>query len=744
MEMELYRALIEDSPIFLVEVGQDGKILLANKALLDTLGKTHDEVVGKEFFTSFIPEIEHEKLNRLFGMIEIRSAERKVELELLTGSGAPLQVEWHGRTIREPGGLIKNFLCIGVNVTERKKGDEELIQTKEYLENVLENSPDAIGIVDSKGNFLQWNRMAAELYGYTLQELRGKAAFDLYADPESLKMMLEKLRTDGSVKNYEIDMKKKDGSIIPFDVSLSVLKEKDDTVVGSVCVARNLSEIKKTLHALAIANKRLEEEAAERQQTWEALRKSQNEYCTIFENTGNAMVIIEDDLIISLANSEFAKLSGYTKEDIQGKKGWTEFFHDESLAWVNDYHRFRKIDANAAPQNCEAIFKDSRGHCKDVFMTVASIPQSNKTVASLLDITERKRAEESLRQSHKELEQRSYEISQLNEMLDLLQVCHKREETYRIISHFVKKLFHSDSGFLGVFNDSHTVLEMALTWGEHESDDQSIQRDDCWGLRQGKVHHASTEPGGGVLCGHVRTTPGTFYLCVPLVAQGEVMGLFHLRTALQEEGHSGELLRRAMDAKQRLAAAVTDHIALALANLGLRETLSVQSIRDALSGLYNRRFMEETLDREVSRAKRHNLPLTIIMLDLDHFKRLNDTFGHDAGDYLLSEIGSLLENVVRGEDVACRYGGEEFIIIMPSTTLNVGQTRAEAIRQQIRNSKFSFQNRDIGLVTVSLGVALYDEHTMITTAQLLKAADTALYQAKERGRDRIVIAEGTK
>lgn len=213
---------------------------------------------------------------------------------------------------------------------------------------------------------------------------------------------------------------------------------------------------------------------------------------------------------------------------LAGKKCWTEFFDDESLEWVQDYHRLRQIDSYTAPKNYKACFKNRQGHCKDVYVTVATIPHSSKSVASFLDITERKRAEENLRQSHKELEQRSYEISQLNEMLDLLQVCHAREETYRIIGHFVQKLFQSDSGFLGIFKDSRSVLDVALVWGGYELNEQSIRHDECRGLRQGKVHAASAEPGGGVLCDHVHPVESMNYLCVPLVAQGEVLGLFHL------------------------------------------------------------------------------------------------------------------------------------------------------------------------------------------------------------------------
>lgn len=169
------------------------------------------------------------------------------------------------------------------------------------------------------------------------------------------------------------------------------------------------------------------------------------------------------------------------------------------------------------------------------------------------------------------------------------------------------------------------------------------------------------------------------------------------------------MMQRTIDAKQRLAAAVTDHVALALAN-----------------------------HREFNRAERHNHSLAIIMLDLDHFKRFNDTYGHDAGDFLLTEIGAILKNMVRGEDAACRYGCEEFIVILASTTMEIALKRAEEIRQKVKNLKVRYQNKDLGSVSVSLGVALYDKQAMMTSAAVLKAADNALYQAKNQGRDQVV------
>jgi diguanylate cyclase (GGDEF)-like protein/PAS domain S-box-containing protein len=169
------------------------------------------------------------------------------------------------------------------------------------------------------------------------------------------------------------------------------------------------------------------------------------------------------------------------------------------------------------------------------------------------------------------------------------------------------------------------------------------------------------------------------------------------------------------------------------------EELRQQSVRDPLTGLYNRRYLEETLAREITRASRIQKSLGIIMLDLDHFKYYNDSFGHAAGDFLLRKLGSLLEHHVRGSDIACRYGGDEFILIMPEATREVTCQRAELIRNEFKILRMN-EEMDRGDVTLSLGVAVYPVNGIVGDV-VLKAADAALYRAKINGRDRVVVAE---
>jgi diguanylate cyclase (GGDEF)-like protein/PAS domain S-box-containing protein len=171
------------------------------------------------------------------------------------------------------------------------------------------------------------------------------------------------------------------------------------------------------------------------------------------------------------------------------------------------------------------------------------------------------------------------------------------------------------------------------------------------------------------------------------------------------------------------------------------ETLRHQVVRDPLTNLFNRRYLDETLNRELSRVRRKHAPLGVIMLDLDHFKRFNDTFGHEAGDNLLQALGKFLLTHLRREDVACRYGGEEFVLIIPEASLEVVLDRSEEIREKVPQLQVLYRGQELESTTVSLGVAMFPEHGD-TAEEVLRAADDAMYQAKAAGRNRLVVADG--
>jgi diguanylate cyclase (GGDEF)-like protein len=225
------------------------------------------------------------------------------------------------------------------------------------------------------------------------------------------------------------------------------------------------------------------------------------------------------------------------------------------------------------------------------------------------------------------------------------------------------------------------------------------------------------------------------------MAQSTALGVLHLVEAGHEEGRPENVLGpHHVLARRQLAFTVADQVALALSNLRLQESLREQAIRDPLTGLFNRRYMQESLDRELRRAQRRHTPMGVIMIDIDHFKRFNDTFGHAAGDALLTGVGTLLQRQTRAEDIACRYGGEEFALILLDASAEDTEERAKLLCEEAARLHVEYGSQALGTVTVSVGVAVFPEHGE-TAEALLKAADAALYRAKAGGRDRVMVAE---
>ena len=361
------------------------------------------------------------------------------------------------------------------------------------------------------------------------------------------------------------------------------------------------------------------------------------------------------------------------------------------------------------------------------------------------EIAERKTTQKSLQASNQQIthlledaRRRTGEITQISELGSLLQACSSAEEVFRLIPERLRRLFPGGSGCVAVFTPSKNRVESVAEWGPCPPADRIFTPEQCWALRRGCVH---AHPRGvfASRCPHLAEEGAS--VCVPLIANGETIGTL----AVQNHEHAAPSLVSAdaeADAFARrcqLATAAAEHLAGAIANLNLREALRVQAIRDPLTGLYNRRYMQEFLDRELHAARRKQHPLSVMMLDLDHFKRHNDKFGHAAGDLALANVAETLSHCIRADDLACRYGGEEFLLILPECSLEQATIRGEDIRKRIREVSIADSGHETSPLTVSIGIAAFEE-TTDRADLLLKFADKALYDAKRAGRDCVVAA----
>ncbi len=329
-----------------------------------------------------------------------------------------------------------------------------------------------------------------------------------------------------------------------------------------------------------------------------------------------------------------------------------------------------------------------------------------------------------------ELKERNQQIETINAMGDLLQACRSPEEIHGIIIHTLQTLFPQSAGQILTLDRSSGTLEVVAAWRgtEQAPEGQVYGVDDCWCIRRGKPHIVA-DGQYAPTCRHAEDpqTSWPFALCFPLTAQGEIVGVLHVR--LMTPGKEDDI-RTIM----RLIETVAEHATLALANLKLQRTLQEQSIRDPLTGLYNRRYAEEILRREERRALREGYSVGILLMDVDHFKRINDTWGHDAGDEVLRRLADVLRRTFREEDTICRYGGEEFLAILPGADLEKARYRAEQLREQVQGElHIPWQGQTIP-VTISIGVACFPNGSQ-TIHQAIESADEALYRAKEEGRN---------
>lgn len=357
------------------------------------------------------------------------------------------------------------------------------------------------------------------------------------------------------------------------------------------------------------------------------------------------------------------------------------------------------------------------------------------------DMVQRLRAEEALRQVHLRqrhqiaaTESHAKEVTLLAQMGALLHACATRDEACRIIARFIGELFPGLPAVLYLAAGPGETLKPVIAQDALAGTSNGIVAAECWALRRGQVHAVASDS-NELRCAHVPDDSALSTLCVPLMAQGTAIGVLHIRSP----GANKDVDAQAKAPSQALAETVAEQAALSLANLKLREELHELSVADPLTGLYNRRFAQETLTREIHRAHRDKSSIGVITFDVDHFKSVNDHFGHDAGDALLKAVAEQFNASVRGSDIACRLGGDEFAIMMPGATLAVARQRAEDLRRAIAALRIRHSRIDLPAISMSCGVAAFPEHGVAADA-LLRAADQALYRAKEAGRDRVEAA----
>jgi len=471
---------------------------------------------------------------------------------------------------------------------------------------------------------------------------------------------------------------------------------------------------------------------------------------------------------IDYCNSRFQDLTGFTMEQTLGWN-WKDAIHPDDLPVALE--NWEKARVTGAPIEVEYRFRTAAGDYRWHLVRANSLRDSSGNVVkwfgSCTDIDDERRNQQELEdqvRQHttalieangrlenemreralsqqelnlqnermvRELTKRTNRVTTMAKMAELLQSCANLKDAFSVISGMAPKVFPEFRGAALLFNSGRTVLEVAASWNDCALPAPVFGPQDCWAVRIGHVHLVRAGDHTAE-CRHAGSLPNP-YVCIPLMSQGEAIGILHFQCIAPADLTESELL---------LATTFAEQVALSISNLSLREALRNQSIRDPLTSLFNRRYLEEMMERETRRAVRAETGLGVLMLDLDHFKKFNDTYGHDAGDTVLRETAAFLVKSVRAEDIVCRFGGEEFVILLPMADIKATQARAESIRAKIRELTILHHGQSVGVVTVSVGVAALPQHGTAGNV-LLETADAALYRAKREGRDRVAVADAS-
>ena len=450
----------------------------------------------------------------------------------------------------------------------------------------------------------------------------------------------------------------------------------------------------------------------------------------ILEVMPDAVVVVGQDGKIVMVNSNAERLFSHPRQEMVGQP--VEMLVPDDLGAAHERHRERYWawpDIRPMGVARELLAKRGDGTTLPVEISLSTFATGSGrlVLADARDVSRAQRAWAELVEAHAtvsgqlaELENRHQGLLRVNKLSELLQAVESEDEIHRVVTENGSRLFPRLAGRLFLWDVSRTEVVLVATWGDSATLGPFTAPGECWAMGLGRPC-GSRYPDDAPRCPHV-SGPGD-YLCIPLVSLDQTLGVLHLGVTGDGDG------RPIDEADEALATTMMGSVASSLSSFRLRQALESEATRDSLSGLFNRRYMEWAVNRELKRAARYGRPLGFMLLDIDDFKGFNDTYGHDAADSLLRDLARLLERNVRAQDVVCRYGGDEVVLVLPDTPPEGCAAKADALRGAVAQMKPRHLGGTLPSVTVQVGTSVYpdDGDDLIS---LFRAADSALLRAK--------------
>jgi diguanylate cyclase (GGDEF)-like protein/PAS domain S-box-containing protein len=739
------QAMFNNAAVGVVLADPQGDFVEINDRWAEMLGLSRGEVLRRHYLDVTHPADAAISQERLIPILRGDSDVLRIEKRYLRADGSVFWGDTSIRALRDEDGHLEGLIGVVVDITERRQAEAML----RLQERALASVTNGILITDATlpdMPITYCNAAFERMTGYTPAEILGYNC-----------RFLQGPETDRAAIGQISELLKYD---VPFQMTLLNYRKDGSPFWNELSITPLYDEQGHLTHHIGVIN-----DVTERKQMQDALRASEEKFRGFFEQSRDGLILVNEEGTIIDWSQGAERVFGLCRADVVGRPYWDvlyqllpseqripevyELIHMNILSLLQNCSS-KSRSMHAAPYHVQRIFERPDGTQRVAATLVFPIYTAGHALMGFIsrDITEQKQTEEELQRlnyelrqtndhlgtSLRELEQRAREISLLNELSDFLQTCQSVEEAYNVFASVVKNLFVGQSGALYALTDENDTATLVAQWGPTKpwADVVSTAQCHAWRRRRSVVTQ-HIRPDWQCLCLNSPDSIDSF--CAPLLARDEILGILRL-------SETPNMPAEARERFEHLIISVADHLALALANLKLRERLHFQAIRDPLTGLFNRRYLDETLTRELQRATRHNHHIGVIMLDVDHFKQINDTYGHGAGDMMLATIGTFLQGHTRGEDIACRYGGEEFTLILPEASLDDTYARAEQIRAGAQQIVGRYKEHTLDRITISLGVASFPEHGA-SMGKLLRAADAALYRAKTQGRNRTIVLDVT-
>ena len=706
------QALLDNAFVGIVIV-RDRRVIRTNRRAETLFGYAPGELIGRSTAIIYPDRAAYLALGERAYPVIARGELFEAEVELARKDGSRFWCLMRAAALA-PAHPLEGTIWVLDDATERRQTRQAVEDAAGLYRAIIESRNIVKLLVDpDDGHIVDANQAAAEFYGLPREVLRQRDVWDLSTTPRASLLThfadIKAGRADLGLERQSYH-RRANGDLCQVGVYLELVRrEHRDLLLATVL---DLTERKSTEVALQASEERLQ---------------------LVLEGANDGFWDWNVKTGAILFSRHWGDLLGYHPAEVEPHiRVWKRLMHPDDQGYSRT--ALRAHFAGDTPRyEVEHRIRTKHGDWR-WFLHRGKVTARDargrplRMVGTHTDITERRRVEEALRLSLIAAERHDAQMVALNRMTELLLACETRAAAYAVIAHAAGQLFDGFSGALAVHNaDAASDLQVVARWGDASALPTPFASFDCQALRRGEVLEVRVQTAG---CRHLTAAPPPSYLCIPWTVRGETLGLLHVsaREALTAAAF-GDL--------RNLAVAVSESVKLTLSNIRLQETLREQVIRDPLTGLFNRRYLDEALPRELHRCRRRGEPLAVAMLDLDHFKHFNDTYGHDAGDAVLRAVGALLNETLRRGDIACRYGGEELTLILPGANLDTARARLEILRKAIMQKRARYQAGELPPITTSIGVTVVGAQETDSVA-LLARADAALYQAKKAGRNRVI------